>query len=97
MVWNRLMGKLSTSECARIGRQLQEYLDAEVSDCATRQRIRQHLETCRECGLEAHTYEEIKTSLHAQAQPPTQSVERLRSFVDDLIAGEVDLPEPDDG
>ncbi len=97
MVWNRLVRKLPTSECARVGRKLQEYLDAEVSDPAVRERIREHLEACLECGLEAHTYEEIKASLHSQAEPPMASVQRLRLFVDELIQGEADLPGSDDG
>lgn len=96
MVWNRLVRKLPTSECARVGRQLQEYLDAEVNDPEVRERIREHLEACRECGLEAHTYEEIKSSLHSQAEPPAESVERLRSFVDELITGELDPPDNGD-
>ena len=90
MVWNRLVNKLPTSECARVGRRLQEYLDAELDDPAVLERIQAHLETCRDCGLEARTYEEIKTSLHTRADPPADSVDRLRSFVDELVQGEID-------
>ncbi len=95
MVWNRLMRKLPASECARVGRQLQGCLDAEVTDPKARERIREHLDACRECGLEAHTYEEIKNSLHSQGDPPAESVQRLRSFVDDLVRGGLEASEDD--
>ncbi|MCP4085186.1 MAG: zf-HC2 domain-containing protein [Actinomycetia bacterium] len=93
MVWNRLMRQLPASECARVGRQLQVYLDAEVTDPEVHERIREHLDACRECGLEAHTYEEIKNSLHSQGDPPAESVQRLRSFVDGLVRGDLEASE----
>ncbi|GIU89782.1 MAG: hypothetical protein KatS3mg010_0881 [Acidimicrobiia bacterium] len=52
-------------------------------------RIAAHLEACRRCGLEAETYERIKSTLAAQRpEMPADSVERLREFGERLIRGD---------
>ena len=79
--------------CAQVGRLLQQHLDGEAN-APVAERIAEHLEACRRCGLEAETYTAIKASLSSRAQPlPADSLERLRSFSASLAAG--DEP-PDD-
>lgn len=74
-------------DCRQVGRVLQSYLDNGLEpDFAAK--ISAHLEACRECGLEAETYERIKTSLAAKMPGvDSQAVERLRRFGEDLTAG----------
>ena len=77
------------TECARVGKVLQEYLDSEL-DAETASQVLSHLDDCRQCGLEAETYRRIKDSIGRQFQPDAAAIERLRNFADRLIAGEVD-------
>lgn len=78
---------LSSSECHVVARVLQDYLDGEADDL-TASMVSKHLETCRMCGLEANTYQAIKTALlitgpdAAPVDPAT--IERLRAFADGL-------------
>jgi anti-sigma factor RsiW len=63
---------------------LQSYLDDDVEpDFAAR--IAEHLEACKDCGLEAETYAQIKNSL-ADRRPEVGSdvVTRLRDFGESL-------------
>jgi anti-sigma factor RsiW len=77
------------TECARVGRVLQEYLDSEL-DAETASQVLSHLEECRHCGLEAETYRRIKDSIGRQSQPDAAATDRLRNFAERLIAGEID-------
>ncbi|MEX2625902.1 MAG: zf-HC2 domain-containing protein [Ilumatobacteraceae bacterium] len=75
-------------DCHAVAEQLQEYLDGEI-DADTADRIAEHLEVCRACGLEAETYERIKAALQARrSDVPADSVERLREFGERLARGE---------
>ncbi len=47
--------------CHRLRRWLQHYLDGEL-DHATTVLVAQHLETCQTCGLQAHTYTQVKAA-----------------------------------
>ncbi len=49
-------------DCPQVLAQLQSYLDQEIDPMTTRL-VSEHLELCKMCGLEAHTYEAIKISL----------------------------------
>jgi len=81
--------------CREVVRQLQAYLDAEVDDVSTR-RIAAHLELCRDCGMDAQTYSEIKASLARRgARTDRLALQRLRGFADDLASGLIPLT--DDG
>ena len=76
-----LIGRLTRSECARVARVLQSYLDGEV-DPPTAAMVTAHLEFCRRCGLEASTYRAIKTAMAAGPQ-----TERCRPGRDRADAG----------
>ena len=81
------MLNLSRSECHRVAKILQSYLDGETEP-ATSTLVAAHLEVCRRCGLEASTYLAIKTAIAATAPEATAvddgAVERLRRFADGL-------------
>lgn len=72
--------KTSPASCREVGRVLQNYLDSEM-DPEWAARVGEHLEACKDCGLEEETYREIKSSLGRQ-QPSANddAVARLREF-----------------
>jgi len=75
--------------CRQVGKLLQRYLDGDLDE-ARMVRLAAHLEDCRRCGLEAATYERIKTALADRHVPvPTESLARLRAFGEQLARGEV--------
>jgi anti-sigma factor (TIGR02949 family) len=66
--------------CREVGKVLQSYLDNDVEDDFA-EKIAQHLEACKECGLEVATYQQIKTSLAAKMpEVDPDAIERLRTF-----------------
>ena len=70
----------STVRCREVGKVLQSYLDGDVEpDFAAK--IAEHLDACRDCGLEAETYQRIIDSL-AGKRPAVdeQTIARLREF-----------------
>lgn len=71
-------------DCREVGRVLQSYLDGEV-DADFAALIGEHLEACRDCGLESETYNRIKSSL-ARRLPAVDddAIARLRSFGEEL-------------
>ena len=86
----RLFGRKSkgSMSCHQVGAVLQEFLDGDIDEERAR-RIEEHLEECRRCGLEAETYERIKSTLAAQRpNVPEESVQRLREFGEGLARGE---------
>jgi anti-sigma factor RsiW len=67
--------------CHEAGRVIQAFVDGEIA-MPRRAEVAQHLEVCRRCGLEAHTYREIKAVIRRGGEEPaTDSKERLRRFV----------------
>jgi len=71
--------------CAEVARVLQSYLDGQVDEVTAR-RVARHLEACRRCGLEAHTYESIKEALaRRKADVDAEALERLLSFGERLV------------
>lgn len=71
--------------CPEVGRVLQSYLDDELDEGLSR-RVREHLESCRRCGLEAAAYEELKDVLGRRAAPlRPESAQRLRDFASSLV------------
>lgn len=76
-----LIGRLTRSECSRVARVLQSYLDGEV-DPPTAAMVSAHLEFCRRCGLEASTYRSIKTAIAATgpADVDRAAIGRLQAF-----------------
>lgn len=81
------MVKLSRSDCHQVAKVLQSYLDGET-EAPTSRMVAEHLELCRQCGLEASTYLAIKTAIAANAPEMTSvdndAVARLRDFADGL-------------
>lgn len=74
--------------CDEVGELLQQYLDGAI-DGPQSARLVAHLDECRRCGLEAETYETIKTSLAAtRTTVPDDALDRLRDFGSRLIRGE---------
>ena len=75
-------------QCDEVGRLLQHYLDGDL-DARRASRLAAHLEDCRRCGLEADTYERIKTSLaERRGSVPADSLARLREFGQRIARGE---------
>ncbi|MFP3899729.1 MAG: zf-HC2 domain-containing protein [Acidimicrobiia bacterium] len=81
--------------CREVGKVLQRYLDGHVDEL-TAEKVAEHLEDCRRCGLEVTVYTEIKASLarHSPELPETALV-RLRRFGEELIHRGSE-PEPSD-
>ena len=79
-----------TLSCREVGRALQEFLDEEITDTQRAAQLREHLEACRDCGLEADTYRRLLAALHQQAPTiDSPELQRLRDFGSRLAAGEV--------
>ncbi len=73
-----------TVSCREVGKVLQSYLDGDVEpDFAAK--IADHIEACRDCGLEAETYQRIIDSL-AGHRPTVDdaALDRLREFGESL-------------
>jgi len=75
--------------CHEVGELLQHFLDDEL-DAGRGQRIAEHLEDCRRCGLEAETYTRIKRTIAERHHDdlPAESIRRLREFGEHLARGE---------
>lgn len=75
-------------DCHSVGELLQHYLDGEIDETRARQ-ITEHLDACRQCGMEADTYERIKATLAARRTTVSvESLARLRDFGQRLARGE---------
>ena len=83
-IFNRFKKDKNTQEtvlvCKQVAEDLQSYLDNEDT-IENRDMIAAHLQACRDCGLEADTFNQIKASL---ARPVLEiddsALERLRAF-----------------
>ncbi|WP_219420392.1 zf-HC2 domain-containing protein [Pseudonocardia nigra] len=96
-LWSRIRytlccSPIARSRCRRALRLLQEHLDGRI-DVASADELRQHLDHCRQCGLEADLLTRIKASLARQGQVPDASVRRLEEFAARLPTGTVP-PDP---
>lgn len=83
-LWSRLSYRarcspLSRSRCRRAYRLLQHHLDGTLDPRDTAL-LREHLEQCRQCGLEADVHDRIQRSLHRGGRAPDTAVERLEAF-----------------
>ena len=71
---------MAMMSCRDVGLRLQSYLDDEL-DPARMERIRAHLEACRDCGLDFDVYSSIKSDIAASRRDPDpNAIERLREF-----------------
>ncbi|MCP4434761.1 MAG: zf-HC2 domain-containing protein [Actinomycetia bacterium] len=75
--------------CEEVARVLQTYLDSELDDDTARL-VSAHLDMCRQCGLEASVYRDLKAAIAHRSEPSEQSVHRLRDFGHKLVRGEVE-------
>lgn len=74
--------------CREVGKVLQWYLDGELNE-ADVPALREHLEKCKDCGLEAETYQAISASLsRRQPDVDTDALDRLRTFGRQLVDAE---------
>lgn len=74
--------------CPEVRLKLQRYLDGEIDD-EWASRIREHLEDCRRCGLEADTYRALKVNLESRGPDvPDDLVTHLREFAQGLVSGD---------
>lgn len=75
-----MMTPSQMTRCFRTSRVLQRYLDGEADDL-TAERVAEHLDQCRRCGLQARTYQAIKQSLHSGSRDVDDlALRRLRAF-----------------
>jgi anti-sigma factor RsiW len=86
------------ASCHEVGRRVQSYLDGELDERAMR-RIAAHLEDCRRCGLEANTYDALKSALQSGGPVDPEPIGRLRDFGRRVAAGQIDHDgsDPDEG
>ncbi len=78
--------------CRQVGKILQSFLDAELDEVST-DKVAEHLEDCRRCGMAADVYLEIKASLGRDAPAvPEDALGRLEAFAQRLADGEGDDP-----
>ncbi|MEX2621703.1 MAG: zf-HC2 domain-containing protein [Egibacteraceae bacterium] len=79
-----MRGRTRTLRCRTVARLVQAYLDGELHD-RRGVLIADHLDRCRDCGLDAQTWLWLKSTV-AGLQTPDESeqLERLRAFVEDL-------------
>lgn len=79
------MFTVTRSKCQKVAVILQAYLDGEASPAEAR-RVAEHLDVCRECGLDANTYLAIRSVLAARRQAPAEgeAIDRLRRFAEEL-------------
>lgn len=79
--------KSSPTNCREVGRVLQHYLDNDM-DPEWAARVAEHLEACKDCGMEEETYQEITLALSRQ-RPAVHddAVSRLREFGRSLTDG----------
>lgn len=76
--------------CHEVQAVIQAFLDDETDEVAAR-RVADHLHDCVRCGMEAATYEDIKRSVRRSGPPlDPESIARLRTFGEQLAAGELD-------
>jgi len=83
----RPFGNRSNPSCKDVAEVLQSYLDGEI-DARDLDAVEQHLQKCRDCGLEAETYAAVKNGLARQRMAIAPDVmDRLRDFADNLVSG----------
>ncbi len=81
-----------TMTCRDVALRLQTYLDDEL-DADRMANIRNHLEACVHCGLEAEVFTTIKNDLAQHIRPVNaEALARLRAFSEQLTDAGLDEP-----
>ena len=86
-LWVKTFGNKDMTSCAKAMKLLQSALDGEL-DQHTLGRVNRHLAACKKCGMQAHTYQAIKTSIATRGATPLPA-----DVVADLEAFARNLPE----
>lgn len=70
--------------CQQVDEVMQQYLDREL-DASEVPKVLEHLEACKDCGLEAELYTRIQNSLHEhQVAPSADSMSKIRALAQEL-------------
>jgi len=85
MLW-RLRSTPDRTSCVQTLKLVQSFIDGRL-ERPTADRVASHLEQCRRCGLEAHTYRRIKKSLAGQGPVDQAALARLSAYADELAGG----------
>lgn len=87
----KMLGRGSPADrarCMEAIRNLDAFVDQELSDPLVAGRIAEHLNACKDCGLEASTLSELKASLRRMApEVERTTIDRLRRFASGLENG----------
>ena len=87
--WLKLRRAMPSAECVRVAEMLQEYLDVEGSPEAAA-RVQAHLDECRDCGLEADAFVELKEAVRRHGEADSGAKHRLQDFAERLSRGGLD-------
>lgn len=72
------------SECRKVARVLQAYLDGELGPDEDAMVV-EHLRLCHRCGIDERLYRDVKRSLQGLATAPDpQAIARLRAYAAEL-------------
>ena len=83
-ILDRLFRRNAGMSCQQVEAVMQQYLDNEL-DPAEVPKVLEHLEACKDCGLEAELYTRIQTSLRQhQEAPSADSMDRIRALAQEL-------------
>lgn len=84
-----LFGSEDMTSCRQAIRHLQSAMDGELDE-HTLARVNRHFEACRKCGLDAETYQAIKSTIAASNPEPLP-----QNLLDDLTTFARSLPRED--
>jgi anti-sigma factor RsiW len=74
------------SKCRHVARVIQSYLDDELDE-QRRSAVELHLQACRDCGLDAYSFEQLKMSVARLQVADDELIGRLREFGESLEHG----------
>lgn len=86
-VWVKMFGSKDMISCGKAMKLLQSALDGELGT-AELKAVNDHLQSCLKCGMQAHTYLSIKSSIAARGRTtlPADTVADLERFIAELPA-----------
>lgn len=85
-LWNRLFSRNRGLSCQQVEQVMQQYLDGELAPEET-PKVLEHLEACKDCGLEADLYTRIKATLHLHQETPSDdSMANVRALAAELAS-----------
>lgn len=88
------MGSSNAMSCLEAARLIDGYIDGEIDE-ATCAKIVYHLEICRECGMEAELYMQIKIAVgRHRTSVSAESLAKLREYARGLVGEATDHRPP---